>query len=1027
MVRKIKSSQARGLARRAALLMSGMALASAALAGSAQAADSYTPPPLEIANLEAPFLDAGDNEVTTAGSHPFKIRNRIDVKLTSFNAPIGSLREVAIDMPVGFVGDPSEFPTCTTFELLRLACPPASQIGQFSIYTNGMPYGPAAVYNMDVPNGQAARFGSTVLGGAAAVFFQASVRPEDNGITVRVTDIPQLLPIDSTELELWGVPADSAHNAKRVPDMMFAPGPGGPAGVSPTPFLTLPTDCSKPMVTRLRASSWQYPDQWVERTYAAPAATDCDDLSFEPNVKVQPEHTVAGQPAGYTVELSQKLNDNPDSKATAHLKDATIALPEGVTINPGVADGLEACSEAQFGRGKDGAPSCPSASKIGEVTIDTPVLDEPLTGDVYQAAQNANPFGSTLAIYMAPKSDRYGVTMKLAGEVKTDPVTGRVTTTFLDNPQQPFSKLTLKLTGGDRAVLVNPVTCGAKTTDWSVSSWANPNGPVTGIDAFTIDHAPAGSSCGYDLFAPAFAAGSSTAIAGKSGGFAMTFARGDGQQNLSTIDVKLPEGLLGHVGQVPQCASAHADMGACGLESRIGEVIAQVGSGPSPLVVPQAGKAPTNVFLAGPYKGAPFSLSLQVPAQAGPLNLGTVVARVALFVDPKDASITARLMESRVFDHAGRLQQTIPMGLPQAVEGIPLPYRALTVNIDRPGFMVNPTSCEPTAVHAAIGSITGNVINRAARFQVGECASLGLDPKLSMTFTGTSEMKQGKHPGVEANLGTISGDANLKQVKATLPLAVALDPNNAKALCEPADAEANRCPAESIIGDASATTPVLGVPVSGPVYFVKGFRTGSRGQQIATLPKLYMTLSGQGVNINVWADSSVSGPVGKQRLETTFKDVPDVPISDFTLRINSGANGILKATADVCGAPKDTGLEFTGHNGKVKRTKIRAATSGCKPQIVSSSATRRAVSVRVGGIGAGRLTVKGARVRTKTRTIRSADAATIKTHLSLTSAQRSRLAQGRSVRVAVRVSFKPTKGKTVNLRRNVTVEGVKRD
>ncbi|MBF6618773.1 MAG: hypothetical protein ITG02_00900 [Patulibacter sp.] len=781
------------------------------------------------------------------------------------------------------------------------------------------------------------------------------------------------------------------------------------------------------MVTRIRTNSWQNTDRWVTAEYAAPPVTGCEQLDFDAKVKVQPDHTIAGAPSGYTVELSQRQGDAPDGRATSHLKDAVVALPKGVTLNPGASDGLTACSEAQVGMGKDGAAQCPQSSKIGEVTIDTPLIDQPLTGGVFMAAQNANPFGSTLAIYMVPENDRYGVRMKLAGEITTDPVTGRVSTTFMDNPEQPFSKLTLKLKGGDRAVLSNPVTCGAKTTEWSISSWAQPGSPVSGTDTFTIDRAPAGGACDNSMFAPAFLAGVTDPVAGKSSPFSMTFARPDGHQNLWTIDAKLPTGLLGKVGTVELCAEAHANLGACGPASQVGHVVAQVGSGSHPMTVPQPGKAPTRVFMSGPYGGAPYSMSLQVPAQAGPLNLGTVVARVGIFVDDNDASITARLIDSRVFNHTGRLMQTVPGGMPQIIEGVPLNYRALRVTIDGPGFMVNPTSCDVKAIHAAIGSITGGTAHRASRFQVGECGALGLDPNLSMTFTGEKEMETGKHPGVEANLGTISGDANLKQVKATLPLAVALDPANAKALCEPADAPAGKCPAESIIGKASATTPLLSGPVSGPVYFVKGFRTSSSGRQIATLPKLFMRLSGQGVNINVWADSSVSGPVGKQRLVTTFVDVPDVPIDDFKLQINSGENGILKATANVCGAPKGTGIEFTGHNGKVERTTIRATTSGCEPQIVSSDASRSSVSVRVGGIAGGRVTLSGSRIATTRRTIRSADAATIKSRLKLTAAERSRLAQGRSVRVPVRVAYKPRKGKTVNLRRTVTVEGVERN
>lgn len=769
-----------------------------------------------------------------------------------------------------------------------------------------------------------------------------------------------------------------------------------------------------PQVTRLRASSWNAPNDYVNAEFVGAPLSGCDVLEFRPTVKAQPEHTVAGTPAGYTVELTQDLNDSPTALAAAHLKDATVALPEGVTINPGAAAGLGACSEAQFGLGKEGDATCPENAKLGEVTVETPVLNEPLVGAVYQAEQRANPFGSTLAIYMEPKSERYGVTMKLAGEITTDPVTGRVTTTFEDNPQQPFSKLTLKLKGGSRAVLSNPTTCGEKTIESTVSSWARPDAPVRGSDSFTIDRAPAGGSCAGDLFAPTFSGGAVDPVAGASSPVSMTFARSDGHQNLWSVAAELPEGLLGKVGSVPLCPAAAADLGACDAGSRVGDVVASVGTGPNPLTVPQPGKAPTGVFMSGPYQGAPYSLSLVIPAQAGPLNLGTVVARVALAVDPKDAHITANLRESRVFDLDGKLVQTLDGGMPQVVDGIPMAYRSVTVNLNRPGFMVNPTSCRVKALKATIGSVVGAVVGRESRFQVGECAALPLSPKMDLRFTGAKELAKGRHPGLDVELTQPAGQSGMKRVEVALPLSVALDPDNAEALCAPADAARRACPASTIVGHAEARTPILSEPLEGDVFFVKGVRKSSTGRDVPTLPKLLITLRGP-VSLDLEADSSVK----QRKLVSTFGFIPDAPISSFRLSIDGGTKGILKATgtngSTLCHSSQSVDARIEGQSGKRFQQRFPVATA-CTLRVLSRSLSGSRLTVKVGGLRAGRLSVRGAGVAKGSWKLKDAQVATIKPRL--TAAGRAAVARGRTVKATL--SFRVT-GSKKTVTRTVTV------
>lgn len=969
-----------------------------------------------IDGMSAPMVDRNGDQVTQAGVHPFAVENKIDVTMAGEAITSGALKEVVVDLPAGFVGDPSDLPTCTIQQLGAMDCPVASQVGTFEVmFAFEWPLS-QGLYNMEVPEGQPARFGSPVLFGTALVYFDAKVRPEDNGITVVAKDISQELPIKGTTLRMWGIPADPAHDAERGTGAYPAP---QPAGIAPRPMLTTATRCGVAPVTRMRATSWNAPTVWETAEFTGKPLSGCDVLEFRPQVKAQPEHTIAGVPAGYTVELTQELNDSPTALASAHLKDVTVALPEGVTINPGAATGLGACSEQQFGLGQEGPATCPGSAKIGEVEIETPVLNEPLVGAVYQAEQHANPFGSTLAIYLEPKSERYGVTMKLAGEIATDPETGRVTTTFVDNPQQPFSKLTMRLKGGSRAVLSNPDTCGAKTTDWTIGSWARPDAPVSGSDRFTIDRAPAGGTCGGELFAPTFSAGTVDAVAGAKSPFSMTFARGDGQQNLASIVAELPEGLLGHVGSVPLCSAAEADAGACGSASRIGDVVAEVGGGVAPLAVPQPGKAATGAFLSGPYAGAPYSLSLVIPAQAGPLNLGTVVSRVALFVDPRDAHITAKLVESRVFDPSGRAVRTVP-GIPQIIEGIPLTYRRITVNVDRDGFMRNPTSCAPKTLKATIASAVGAVVQRASAFRVGECAALPLAPKMDLRFTGAKQIATGKHPGLDVTLTQRAGESGMKSVEVALPLSVALDPANAKALCSPDAAARRDCPAASIVGRAEARTPILAEPLKGSVYFVEGVRTSASGRQVKTLPKLLITLRGA-VALDIEADSTVKD----RKLVSTFGFVPDAPIDAFRLTIDSGAGGILKATgtngSTLCHSTQTMGTRIQGQSGRRVERNFRIATP-CTMRVLSRSLSTSHLTVRAGGLQRGRLTVSGKGIRRTSRSISSAQVATIKPRLSAAGQRAARAGR----QVTARVTFTPAAKGTKSVKRTVRARVARR-
>ncbi len=388
-----------------------------------------------------------------------------------------------------------------------------------------------------------------------------------------------------------------------------------------------------------------------------------------------------------------------------------------------------------------------------------------------------------------------------------------------------------------------------------------------------------------------------------------------------------------------------------------------------------------------------------VPAQAGPFDLGTVVVRAALHVDPIDAHVTV-----------------VSDPIPTILGGVPLRIQKVNVMIDRPGFMVAPTSCKPMQVAAQVSSVQGASAALTNRFQVGECASLGFAPKLSMTMSGKGQTKDGSHPALHARLTPPVGDANAKTATVTLPLSLALDPSNANGLCEPKDAAANKCPASTIVGSAQAQS-ILPDPLKGPVYFVRGERL-ENGKVRKTLPKLFIPLSANGVTVNVHASSDVDD----DRLVTTFDNLPDAPFSSFDLNINGGKHGILAVShANTCAATNVAEAEFAGQNGKTYKSKVTMGTP-CALAVVKSSHTATALKLTVGGLGAGKVSVSGKGLIRASRSLASETTATLT--MKLAGATRRALARGRDVKVKVKVAFTPKgakKAKTAT--KAITIHG----
>jgi hypothetical protein len=889
----------------------------------------------------------------------------------------GTLKDLVIDLPPGLVGNARAMPRCPIAKVRSTppdACPMSTAVGYIDTETSFPDFGFSApfrtlIYNIIPDKGEPAAFAFAIV--FNTVRLDASVRSDsDYGIRVAAKTQGERLYVLSGNATFWGVPADN-NGPGPFSDNNTARSFGGPSEDLRRPFMSNPTRCDA-LIGGASVTSWQAPTESVSYTTPLASLTGCDELPFEPSLSVRPDNATAGAPAGYTIDLAVPQTDNPVGLATAHLRKAVVKLPPGVVVSPSAADGQQACADAGVGVGSLRAVSCPDAAKIGTVSIATPLLDDPLKGSVYLGEQRPD---QLLRLFLVAEGD--GVLVKLPGIATPDPVTGQLTVTFDNTPQLPFSLLHMVLDGGPQAPLTNPPTCGTATTEWDMTAWSSAT-PVHGTDAFEIT----GNCDAAGRFAPTMEAGLTNPVAGGSSPFVLRLTRPDGTQDLSGVDLTLPAGLLGRVGSVPQCPEAQAAAGSCDAASRVGTTTVGAGPGTNPVYLPAAGRAPTAVYLAGPYKGAPFSLSIVVPAQAGPFDLGTVVVRAALFVDPLDGHVTVKADP-----------------LPTILKGIPLKLRDVRVAIDRDGFTVSPTSCAPKEIRGDLTSASGATAALVSRFQVGDCASLALKPNLALTLSGKGETTDGKHPAISAKLTQAPGQSNLKKVRVALPLSLALDPDNANGLCEFVDGSkvVPTCPEASIVGSATAKTPILGEPLTGPVYFVKNIRKDPKsGREIRTLPKLVLPLVGQnGVRLTLTGTSAVVD----DQLVTTFDYIPDAPVSSFELNINGGKGGILVVSgdkADICKSTQIAEQQIDGQSNKAADADVYIQTPACKTKIISKKIGPTSVALKIGGLGAGKVTVTGRGIKKTTKTIAKSTVATV-------TARRTKGSPG-----AFKVKFTPT-------------------
>ncbi|MFP5389423.1 MAG: hypothetical protein ACLGG5_09015, partial [Thermoleophilia bacterium] len=867
-------------------------------------------------------------EPTQAGGHPDFTSH---FRFTQTGEPpelylaAGHPKTIITDTPAGSIGDPLSVPRCTQaqFQLTVFgSCPPESQVGDALTVATGFGtitfYSPLASL---VPSP-----GESGLLGFKSFVFTALLKPEvrsesDYGLRITADDIPMpLLTYIGNTITLWGVPHDPVHDPHRFNEAGTL---GGHIEGTPKPFLSAPTNCSTgPITLTQKMTPWEHPGLWAETSSTAAEPTGCDQVPFEPAISARPTTNVGDSPSGLEVDVSTPQHegctqieppppaDQPQFDcgiATSHLKDTTVTLPAGLSINPSGANGLEGCTEQQIGlTTPDGVvpqqfskavPTCPESSRIGSVEVDTPLLDAPMPGSIFIAKPYANPFNSLLAIYILANDEERGVIVKLAGKVEADPVTGQLTTVVQNAPQLPFSHFLLHFKQGPHAALRTPAGCGEYTTTSALIPYSQPTTPFDRQDPFTIAQGP-GGGCNVPN-APAIDAGSVSPIAGLSTPTVINLSRPDGTQEFSKLDLTLPPGLTGKLAGVGQCsdaalAAAAAKSGraeqaspSCPANSKIGSAYIAAGAGPAPYNTTAA------AYLAGPYKGAPLSLAVVAPAVAGPFDLGTVVVKTALRINPSTGQIEA---SSDQFPHI--------------LKGIPLDVRSIRIVMDRADFTRNGTSCDPSSFAGQEVSTLGQAAPLSDRFQLAECSSLSFKPKLAIRLFGQTH--RGAHPALRGVVQMPTDGANIATASVALPHSEFLDQSHIGTVCTrvqfaQGDGNGSACPAGSVYGHAVAQSPLVDYALVGPAIL----RSSSH-----KLPDLVVALHGppsQPVTADVVGRiDSVKGGI-----RTTFEGVPDLPVSKFVLSMKGGAKGLLQNSTDICKGTNKATAKLIGQNAKV--------------------------------------------------------------------------------------------------------------
>jgi hypothetical protein len=971
-------------------LLAGSTVGALALAPAALAAEEFGVKGFQTGACKNVNPKEGCTEpATQAGSHPV-----FSVTAFTFNNeagnPVGPVKRIRVDSPAGFITNPHAIPTCENKELEEGKCPPASQMGVevATVYVGGKDVtAELPVFNMVPPPGRPADF--------------AYMSP-----TGPVNILGGVSWYDESEKVKGGVPTGDSHEYYEIlgisnatplvsSTLLFLSAPN-------STFLTVPTSCIGPTTNYLEVESYTGQIKNYSFTPVPPATpvtlqtTGCDAVPFEPSLALSPETKQSDAPTGATVEVKVPQTQNPLTLASAHLKTSKVVLPEGMTLDPSAAHELEACTPEQIKIGTNREITCPARSVIGTATAETPAVLPPgeptekaegqLTGKIYLGETSPGPItGPPYTIYVAVESEKYGLGMRLRGKVEPDSTTGQLTTTFEENPQEPFSSLKLSFKGGPLAVFANPLKCGPASASGGLSPWSGNPEAIVASTPFTVGGDNAGGACASPLpFALTQSTSNQSSAAGALTSFTFNLGRGEGQQYLSQVKAVLPAGLLGPIPSVTLCGEAEANAGTCSANSQIGAAAVTAGSGPTPFAFTGG-----RVYLTGPYNGAPYGLSIVVPAEAGPFSLGNVVTRATINVEP----YTYRLV--------------VTSTLPRVFKGIPLRLRNIAVAINRQSFLSNPTSCAALSTDSTLsafitpGSGEGATQNLSSPFQVGECDKLAFKPSFS-AITG-SKTSKANGASIEVSITQPAKQSNIRQVTLQLPKQLPSRLTTLRKACLAATFEAGpppgACPTTARVGSATVTTPVLPDKLTGPAYLV------SHGGQ--AFPDLDLILQGDGVTVVLVGHTNISN---SGITTSKFETLPDAPLTNAVVTLPTGPQSLLAANGNLCKSRSKLIAPTTivGQSGAKITQKTKISVRNCPVLIVKhrTSGTRALVTVKTPA--AGRVSGSGTDLKFVTRHLKKAGQVTLSVPLTRTGAEVLRKF-GR-LRLRLRVGFVPKTG-----------------
>jgi hypothetical protein len=1013
---------------------SGTLVNHASVAGGGASSAATTEQPTQVSPLPPPFgfvpepaglkwtvTSADGGTVTQAGAHPYQMTTELSLPLGDFNPliaefqPDQQVKNLTVDLPPGMVANPNAVAKCTEaqFEAQHThaepeICPPESQVGTINALVELNPelIGPivAPLYSIVPPPGVPAEFGFIARGLGGYVHISGGVRTgSDYALAATGSDIYAGANLVAVKATLWGQPSDASHDGQRgeCVETVLPSCPHVPV-VNPVPFLTMPSACSGPPVLTASAESWQgtVASTSSEGSSLSTGAPDkiegCGRLDFKPMIVAHPDIHAADSPAGFDFNLRLPQSEGIETLAEATLKKAVVTLPVGATLNPSAASGLQGCTESEIALHTPDQPSCPEASKVATVTIRTALLPKPLTGAIYLARPFENPDNTLVAGYIVAEGE--GALIKLAGKFELDPSTGQITATFDNNPQLPFDELEVHFFGGRHGALATPQVCGVYTVNADLTPWTTPFGADALTSArFSVAEGPGGAPCPSNPlpFAPTMAAGSANSQAGGFTPFSFILRRPDAQQRVSTVSLTEPPGLAGMITHVTPCGEPQAREGTCPPSSQIGHAIVEAGVGSSPITVPQPGEPESPIYFTGPYNGkggsctpgtagcAPFGLSIVTRVIAGPFDLGTIVTRAKIDVDPHTAQVTVT---------------TDP--LPQIIQGVPTDIRSIDAVIDRPGFIVNPTSCERMTVSGTATSTTGQAAALSNPFQVGGCRGLPFNPSL----TASTEAKASKANGASLTVRVSSapGQANIAKTDLTLPAALPSRLSTIQKACPDSVFEANpaACDEGSIIGTATVHTPLLKSPLVGPAYLV------SHGN--AAFPDVEFVLQGEGITLVLDGQTDIKKGITYSRFET----VPDAPIETFEAVLPTGPHSALaafvpkRANFNLCGQKLLMPTTITGQNGAQISQNTRIEVSGCANALtVTAISTKNGrATLHITVPAAGKLTASGKGLRSISKSSSGPET------LTLTIPEKKK----RRLKTKITLSFAPKTGKKLS-------------